>query len=146
MCQHRYEYQGRRTYGDNIPGYAQGAFFPDDTPGARCRLTGETCDNPAGDCPATCAVKKLTDWLCPDCQREGDDRLIWSTGCASKYFCPSCDGEWTEAELPQAFTELLSVMAGDRDAALNSCEQAKKDNSALRATLERIRKTVEGAV
>ena len=49
MCEHRYYYQGYRTFGDNIPGYAQGAYFPGDEPGERCRLTGECCDT--DDCP-----------------------------------------------------------------------------------------------
>lgn len=42
MCQHSYEYKGYRSYGDNIPGYAQGAYFPGDEPGIRCELSGGT--------------------------------------------------------------------------------------------------------
>lgn len=44
MCRHSYYYPGHRTYGDNIPGYAVGAYFPGDEPGTRCELTGEACD------------------------------------------------------------------------------------------------------
>ena len=40
LCEHRYYYQGHRTFGDNIPGYAQGAYFPGDEPGIRCKLSG----------------------------------------------------------------------------------------------------------
>ena len=44
MCQHSYYYPGHRTYGDNIPGFAQGAYFPGDEPGERCRLTDDYCE------------------------------------------------------------------------------------------------------
>lgn len=40
MCQHSYYYQGYRSYGDNIPGFAQGAYYPGDEPGMRCKLSG----------------------------------------------------------------------------------------------------------
>ena len=50
MCQHQYHHEGHRTYGANIPGFAQGAFFPGEQPGPRCNLTGgEPCTNPRGD-------------------------------------------------------------------------------------------------
>ena len=49
MCQHSYYHPGHRTYGDNIPGYAQGAYFPGDEPGERCRLTDDYCGPDA--CP-----------------------------------------------------------------------------------------------
>lgn len=52
MCQYSYEYEGNRTYGSNVPGYAQGAYFPGDEPGERCMLTGEYCD------PDTCSEKE----------------------------------------------------------------------------------------
>lgn len=44
MCQHSYYYPGYRSSGANIPGYAQGAYFPGDEPGMMCELTGEYCD------------------------------------------------------------------------------------------------------
>ncbi len=44
MCRHCYHYPGHRTWGGDIPGYAQGAYFPGDEPGERCRLTDDYCD------------------------------------------------------------------------------------------------------
>ena len=52
MCQHSHYYPGHRSYGGNIPGYAQGAYFPGDEPGERCELTGDYCD------PETCPEKE----------------------------------------------------------------------------------------
>ena len=40
LCEHRYYYQGHRTFGGNIPGYAQRMYFPGDEPGMRCELSG----------------------------------------------------------------------------------------------------------
>lgn len=51
MCQHSYYYQGYRSYGDNIPGFAQGAYYPGDEPGDRCLLTDDYCN------PDTCPEK-----------------------------------------------------------------------------------------
>jgi len=45
MCEHLGEYyQGYRSYGGDVPGYAQGCYYPGDEPGYRCDLTGERCD------------------------------------------------------------------------------------------------------
>lgn len=43
MCEYRYWHKGCRSFGDNIPGYAQGAYFPGDEPGYRCWLTHDFC-------------------------------------------------------------------------------------------------------
>lgn len=43
MCKYLYWDEGHRSFGDNIPGYAQGAYFPGDEPGWRCWLTREPC-------------------------------------------------------------------------------------------------------
>ncbi|MDR2893033.1 MAG: hypothetical protein LBV80_08120 [Deltaproteobacteria bacterium] len=45
MCAHAYHYPGHRTFGANIPGYAQGAYFPGDEPGMRCELTEDPCND-----------------------------------------------------------------------------------------------------
>ena len=45
MCQHLSDYApGSKSWGDDVPGYAQGCFYPGDEPGCRCRITGELCD------------------------------------------------------------------------------------------------------
>jgi len=43
MCKYLYWDKGYRSFGDNIPGYAQGAYFPGDEPGWKCSLTHEPC-------------------------------------------------------------------------------------------------------
>ena len=60
-CKHRYFFEGYRTYGNNIPYYAQGSYFPGDEPGWLCKLEGFECneEGPDGgveDCPCK------TDW------------------------------------------------------------------------------------
>ena len=49
MCRHSYYYEGCRTYGSNIPTFAQGAYFPGDEPGVRCKLY-DYCEDPE-TCP-----------------------------------------------------------------------------------------------
>ena len=49
MCEYSYYDEGRRTYGYNIPGYAQGAYFPGEEPGLRCDIDDEPCD--PKECP-----------------------------------------------------------------------------------------------
>ena len=45
MCQHLGEYSaGFRSWGGDVPGYAQGCYYPGDEPGYRCKLTDEICD------------------------------------------------------------------------------------------------------
>lgn len=43
-CPQREHFPARRTSGNNIPGYAQGAIFPGDEACHTCRLTGELCE------------------------------------------------------------------------------------------------------
>jgi len=52
-CRHRKYHAAQRTYGSNIPYYAQGAVFPGDDAGHRCELSGELCEQmPSNDeCP-----------------------------------------------------------------------------------------------
>lgn len=52
-CRHRKYHHAQRTYGENIPYYAQGAVFPGDEAGHRCELSGELCESRpgAGECP-----------------------------------------------------------------------------------------------
>lgn len=108
MCINRYYCEGHRSFGDNIPGYAQGAYFPGDEPGHRCRLTGDYCGNPDGDTPTECAANEETPYCCPLCLEEAEtENKLWKTG-DGRYFCPECDGEWTEEELVSAYIELYA--------------------------------------
>jgi len=54
MCEFLYWDKGYRSFGDNIPGYAQGAYFPGDEPGWRCRLTHEPCPAESVEDEETC--------------------------------------------------------------------------------------------
>jgi len=56
MCKYLYWDKGHRSFGDNIPSYAQGAYFPGDEPGWKCWLTRDVCPAESvedeEDCPA----------------------------------------------------------------------------------------------
>lgn len=84
MCQYQYYYEGCRSFGDNIPCFCQGAYFPGDEPGEYCELTGQACQDPDGEFPEDCELKEDTDRACPDCntvlKRTGHGILI----------CPEC--------------------------------------------------------
>lgn len=54
-CENSYHFEGIQSYGDTIPGYAQGAYFPEDVPGIKCNLTGDYC------CPDSCPNYSLLD-------------------------------------------------------------------------------------
>lgn len=53
MCRFREWNDGRPSYSTNIPGYAQGAYFPGDEPGLYCRKTEDRC---AYHDPARCPL------------------------------------------------------------------------------------------
>ena len=142
MCQHSYEYSGHRSYGDNIPGYAQGAYFPGDEPGTRCRLSGDACGNPCGDTPEDCAANRQTEWLCPECQKECFDSALWKSGESGKLFCRECEGEWAEEELPRAFTDLLIFLVREKEDALDHARVMQTESAKLRGVLETVRDAV----
>lgn len=149
MCRHSYDYQGHRSYGDTIPGFAQGAHFPGDEPGRRCRLSGGVCGNPGGDTPMGCASNTSTEWLCPDCQWEEIDAVLWKYGDACRkndkagtFFCRACEGEWTDAELARAFTGLLVLLNQEQKKA----EQARIDAEAGRELLQSVLDCVREAI
>lgn len=146
MCQYSYEYEGHHSYGDNIPGYAQGAYFPGDEPGTRCRLTGEACGNPHGDEPTECADNSPTEWLCPECQKEGSDVSLWKSGKSGRFFCRECEGEWSEAELPRAFTALLIHLAHEQADTEEQRRQAQEEKSRLHDVLGKVREALGLAV
>lgn len=85
MCQFSIYKEGSRSYGDNLPGYAQGAYLPGDEPGYYCKKSGCRCylDGWASH-PDYCYVQEYTDKRCNDCNkilmRNGDNVL----------YCPSC--------------------------------------------------------
>lgn len=70
-CIHKKWHDGVRTYGANVPGYAQGAYFPGDEPGYTCKKAGGDCGDPDSDTPECCDIQENTGWLCPECAEAG---------------------------------------------------------------------------
>lgn len=145
MCKYQYEYEGYRSFGDNIPGYAQGAYFPGDEPGMRCKLTGEACGNISGDTPENCpTMEEETEWLCPKCQEEDEyDVRLWLSKGGKEYFCPICKSEWTADELPRAYIKLFTTFREAFDELFEYRQYEKDKNERLRKKLEVIRGAVE---
>lgn len=86
--------KGARTYGDDIPSYAQGAYFPGDEPGYVCKLSGYHCGNINGRNPEECWGQTFTDTDCPYCKDEGQNCKMIKDG-RGTVFCPNC-GQWLE--------------------------------------------------
>ena len=146
MCQHQYHHEGHRTYGANIPGFAQGAYFPGDEPGPRCHYTGgEPCTNPQGDTPTECAANTRTEWLCPECQKDDLDIALWKRD-GGGYWCPECGDEWTAEELPRAYAALLGHLSEQRADIADAHQRARAEGDCLRDALERVRASLGVAV
>jgi hypothetical protein len=142
MCQHKYDHPGHRTYGDNIPGYAQVAYFPGDEPGDHCRLNEDAC---AGESSPECPNNVQTEWLCPICQIGETDVLLWKTS-DGKYFCRECDCKWEEeAELAREYTFLLATMTRRQDYLIGKGEELQATLAQHEAVLENVRKAVVSA-
>lgn len=114
-CLHEYEYEGCRTYGANIPGYAQGAYFPGDAPGLRRKLTGEGCPDQGGEDPQACAKTANTEYICPDCLEAGQAIALKKDG-HGQIFCPKCgmkfpDADAIAASLSWVIRDMLADMA-----------------------------------
>lgn len=78
-------HKGYRSYGDDIPGYAQGAYFPGDEPGTFCKISGELCyleDDAAT--PTDCEFQEPINEKCPDC-----DAYLYRNG-NDVVFCQEC--------------------------------------------------------
>jgi hypothetical protein len=142
MCQDKYDHPGHRSYGDNLPGYAQGAFFPGDEPGTRCRQTGEAC--PGEDSPE-CSKNVRTEWLCPVCQTGRDDVYLWKMA-DGMYFCRECDNEWqNETMLAKEYTHLLTLERREQDALEETLRASQEECRQYNTALENVRKAVEFA-
>lgn len=145
MCRHRYEDKGHRSYGDNIPAYAQDAYFPGDEPGIRCELTKEACGNPDDSTPMECAASSLTEWLCPACQKEECDFPLWKSSESGKFFCCECNEEWTETKLARAFTSLLIVLVQEKEDAEDARRQEQDEKDRLNKAVSKAREILEMA-
>lgn len=85
MCRHSYYDKGYRSFGSNIPGYAQGCYFPGDEPGNYCRLTNEPCYlDYYRESPELCEVQEKAGANCPDCEAE------MNCNGNGVIYCPDC--------------------------------------------------------
>lgn len=137
MCEYQQPYEGCRSYGDNIPGYAQGAFYPEDEPGEKCRFSGEIiarlCEScPHENNPRECHAYAETKTLCPHCLDDAGDRIELYAHKHGHYRCPECGNEYRQAELTAALSELAS------DYLRRMC-----DGNALYAEVQRLTEQVE---
>lgn len=133
MCRHAYEHPGERTSGANIPGYAQGAYFPGDEPGTRCKLTGEACGNPQGDTPGQCVAAKRSPWICPNCRELGfETRLLLLDG---SYHCEGCGESWSEAQLACEYAERFDTLYSTIDSRDEENQNLRDQREALREKL-----------
>ena len=63
--------------------------------------------------PRPCAADEffagsaLTEWLCPECHREGDAIAVRYTE-SGVYACRECGERWTEPELARSYAALLA--------------------------------------
>lgn len=87
-CSHCYYREGHRSYGANVPGFAQDAYFPGDEAGYYCHLTDEPCLNADERHPDECVEKHELELVCPSCCADGIERLAKNG--ANQVFCPAC--------------------------------------------------------
>ena len=155
-CPHREWSAGRPDRGPDLPAFAQGARFPEDEAGPRCKLSGEICDPH----PCHCPLWKPSELLCPTClefakrrhpnslfhesrllARGGTDGALRGPALALsfRFYCPDCNEEY--ADLPALFQAAMGRL---RDA-LDDCEfsagsiaELREREEAARARLERI--------
>lgn len=118
MCQHQQYYEGRRSYGGNIPDFARGACFPEDQAGPRCDVTGLAC---VGGDSYACPQWRQSAAVCPDClefQRRRwpvslfrEARLL-ANAVDGRYRCPACEAgyESLEAVLESATNRLRDLL------------------------------------
>lgn len=143
MCQHSYEYEGYRSFGDNIPGYAQGAYFPGDEPGTRCELTGEACGNICGDAPHTCAAIDETDWPCPFCATQEHEQYLYYDERDGFYHCPDCNGKHTLKSLPLAYDHMIGQYEDRISALIDERQHVETENKRLREQIDDISEIID---
>jgi hypothetical protein len=104
-CRHRRWRGGGRGCGENVPGSAQGAFFPGEEPGEYCALTDEPC----APYPPECPEWKPSELVCPAClefrERGWPQSLYRSSRLLAResppgrrgFYCPLCDESYADA-------------------------------------------------
>ena len=141
MCHYAYEYKGYRSSGGNLPGYAQGAYFPGDEPDVYCSMTGKPCTHDRY--PATpCAAAQPSPWLCPGCRELGAETplLLWQ---AHQYRCPVCEEVWDEAKLARRYAELISTLYADYEREADQAGKLLRECAGLRQKIERLQTALD---
>lgn len=119
-CPNMVEYRGERTFSDYIPGYAQGAYFPDDMPGIKCRETGEYCPVDSSEDKRDCDCTEDTSLYCPKCVDR--DELHWLVKFPDgTLLCKHCDF------VAEDKIELLDLYADNIDGLMQELKSCKID-------------------
>lgn len=99
--------EGYRTFSDNIPGFAQGAYFPGDEAGYRCKFDGEYCIACDNGNPNDCGYEK-TEYFCPDCFCDGHDDLPYLFNLPQGMTCIKCGKTYTKGKWLQSLNDTAS--------------------------------------
>lgn len=139
-CPHREWNAGRQSFGPAVPAFAQGACFPGDEPGARCELSGQSCDPH----PAFCPLWRPSNIACPAClafTHRRRPRGVFSqslllarpadeTGPPRPHgpglYCPACDEEYADlTAVALAALDRLRDLLDDLNFVQGSLEQER---------------------
>lgn len=93
FCKFAEFHKGYRTISHNVPGYAQGAYFPGDEPGYRCTLSGENCSGHIIDC-----AFERSKMVCPNCLEDNNDVAYLRDAYHDLYSCPNCGLSYKQEE------------------------------------------------
>lgn len=126
--------EGYRTFSDNVPGYAQGAYFPGDEPGFYCKLSGEYCNVCDNGNPNDCQYK--TKYFCPECFCNGFDHVHYLADLPQGMTCLNCGETFTMA----SWLECLNKYADDINAYVISLN---KENEELKDKIKKLEKEIK---
>lgn len=103
--------EGKKTFSHNIPGYAQGAYFPGDEEGYYCNIDGEYCSASEHDILDNCGYEK-TEYYCPDCFCSGYEHIHYLFDLPQGMTCLNCGKTYTEKEWLEAINEYANDING----------------------------------
>lgn len=104
VCRFAEEYKGHKTFSDNVPGYAQGAYFPGDEPGFHCKFDGQLCAACENGNLDDCDFGK-TEYYCPDCFCNGHKQVHYLFDLPDGMTCLNCGKTFTKKEWLEAVNE-----------------------------------------
>lgn len=79
VCSHKRYKESSRTFSDYVPGYAQGAVFPDDEEGYICDISGSYCNAEFEESLRYCPELEIVDELCPICKDFKRENHLYET-------------------------------------------------------------------